>query len=424
MWYTLPLTKLLQAFKIAVGPSRLVIAMTAVVSLTLVGWVMDICSQTVVIDPQQQAVLSTSVPIGKFSDATELQVYLRNPNQTRAFIVQYSDSQTRIGVFSTLWNFTAARFNWATVSLIRMDISNMFANIWLSVRALMWAIEYHMVYCLTYAGFAAAIVCLCGGAICRSAALEFTHRGKPGLIESFRFAATNFVGFLTGPTISLGIVLFFAAVISALGLMANIPVVGHILLGLGLIGALVFGLLTVMMLIGFVAGGGLLFPVIAYESSDGFDAISRAYSYIFTQPWWMIYYGLISVVYGTLSYLVIRFFAFLLLIMTYTLIDLGLFNNPDGTSNLIAIWPRPEFLDLLGAHPATPEGLSQSVSAILIHLTVLFVIGLVVAFVMSFAFSISTIIYSLMRNNVDHVELDRIYVQLDEVMDEDQYEQQ
>lgn len=422
MWYTLPLTKLLQAFKIAVGPARLVIAMTAVLALMLIGWVMDICSSTVVIDPQQKHVLSIAVPIENFSDATELEVYLRNPNQTKEFIEQYKSNPTKTGLFSIMWNFTAARFNWATVSLLRLEITDMFENIWLFARAITWAISYHFIYSVIYTTLAGAVICVCGGAICRSAALEFTHRGKPGLMESYRFAFKNFVAFLTGPAISLGIVIFFAAIISALGLLANVPIVGQIMLGIGLPGALVFALLTVLMIIGLVAGGGLLFPVIAYEKSDGFDAISRAYSYIFTQPWWMIYYGLISVIYGTLSYLFIRFFAFLVLIITYILINLGMLKNTDGTSDIIAIWPKPEFLDLMGAHSVNPEGLLQSVSAVLIHLTVLFVTGLVVAFVISFVFSISTIVYPLMRNNVDHVELDRVYVQLDEVMDNDRSE--
>jgi len=61
---------------------------------------------------------------------------------------------------------------------------------------------------------------------------------------------------------------------------------------------------------------------------------------------------------------------------------------------------------------------SQSIASFLIHLTALFIVGVVVAFVISFYFSASTIIYALMRDSVDRVGIDEIYVQLDELRDE------
>jgi len=61
---------------------------------------------------------------------------------------------------------------------------------------------------------------------------------------------------------------------------------------------------------------------------------------------------------------------------------------------------------------------SQSIASFLIHLTVLFIVGIVVAFVISFYFSASTIIYALMRDSVDKVPIDEIYIQLDELRDE------
>ncbi|GAH01787.1 unnamed protein product, partial [marine sediment metagenome] len=48
----------------------------------------------------------------------------------------------------------------------------------------------------------------------------------------------------------------------------------------------------------------------------------------------------------------------------------------------------------------------------------LFIVGLVVAFVISFYFCASTIIYALMRDGVDNVGIDEIYIQLDEVRDD------
>ena len=48
--------------------------------------------------------------------------------------------------------------------------------------------------------------------------------------------------------------------------------------------------------------------------------------------------------------------------------------------------------------------------------TVLVVIGLLVAFVISFYFSANTIIYSLIRKKVDGIELGEVYTHLDKAI--------
>ena len=48
---------------------------------------------------------------------------------------------------------------------------------------------------------------------------------------------------------------------------------------------------------------------------------------------------------------------------------------------------------------------TQSVAAWMIRLAVLCMVGLLVAFVVSFSFSCNTIIYALMRKRVDNIDL-------------------
>jgi len=129
-------------------------------------------------------------------------------------------------------------------------------------------------------------------------------------------------------------------------------------------------------------------------------------------------YRLTATVWGTISYLFARFFAFLVLIVTYGLLYLGFSCKAGGTQRLAGLWPRPQFLNLVGTSAEVSMNWSQSVASFLIHLTVLFVVGLVVAFVISFYFSASTIIYALMRDGVDNVGTDEIYIQLDELRDD------
>jgi hypothetical protein len=427
MWDDLALAKLFQSFRIAVGPTKVTIAFLAVLTICLVGWLMDTCTKTVIVNPNPVSVPKlVASDILKFSDATELEVYITAPERTEAFIEKYKGKAPEAGVFSTLWNFGAARFNHATVLLLKLDTSNIvanifnvLANIWLCVEALLWAVKYHPVYSVIYFAIVACVICLAGGAICRCAALEFARSERPGLLEAVGFSWHKFKSLLTGPMLPIGLMIFFGFFLYLLGLIGNLPWVGEIVIGLCLWIAMFFGLLTVILLIGTVAGSGLMFPVIAYEGSNAPDAVSRSFMYVLNQPWWMIFYTFVTVIWGTISYLFVRFLVFLLLIVTYILVDMGVHTGAGGDGKLARIWPRPDFFNLAGSE-ALPANWSEAVGAFLINITVLLFVGLVVAFVISFYFSANTVIYSLIRKKVENVPTETVYLKIDEIQQDDQ----
>ena len=121
-------------------------------------------------------------------------------------------------------------------------------------------------------------------------------------------------------------------------------------------------------------------------------------------------YSAIAAAYGALCYTFIRFFAFLLLWVTRIVLQLGLW----GENKLTTIWPMPKFMKLLGSSGSQATNPTESVAAFLVYLFLLVVVGLVVAFIISFYFSAKTIIYSLMRHNVDNTPLEDIYTYFDE----------
>jgi hypothetical protein len=420
IWGTLPFTELFQTFRMAVGPTRMIIAMLTVIVICLVGWVMDVCTEAQVTRSDQQPILMPIISsVVDFGKAAELEVYITDPTKTIRSIEQYKQQAKGIGVFSTLWNFGAARFNGATVSLLKLDIANALANIWLCAVALAWAIKYHTIYSIVYFTIITVVISIFGGAVCRSAALEFARGEKPGLTEVFRFSGTKFKSLLAAPFVPVGIIILLGALVFFIGLMGNLPAgFGELIMALALAGALAIGLLIVFLLTGTVVGAGLMLPAVAYEGSDGLDAISRAFMYVFNRPWAMLFYSLTAAVCGTISYLFMRFFVFLLLIVTYALLYLGISCKAGGADKLAGLWPKPEFFDLLGSKAEISMSWPQAISAFVIHLAVLFVVGLVVAFVISFYFCASTIIYALMRKTVDNVSMDQIYIQLDAVRDE------
>lgn len=124
----------------------------------------------------------------------------------------------------------------------------------------------------------------------------------------------------------------------------------------------------------------------------------------------MGFYTAIAAVYGAICYTFVRLFAFLLLFAAHLSLQLGVWvENGKEVNKLALIWPEPSFMNLSNPPDLTAASWSQSIAAVLVYLSVLFVVGLVVSFIISFYFSANTIIYALMRNRVDGTALEDIY---------------
>ena len=227
------------------------------------------------------------------------------------------------------------------------------------------------------------------------------------------------MSFFAAPLVPVAIISFAGLCIFFLGLIGNIPVIGELVIGVSMPLVLIGGALIAVILIGTVAGFNLMFPAIAYDGSDCFDAISRSFSYIYSKPWWMGFYTAIAAVYGAICYTFVRFFVFLLLRCAHQFLQFGVWveNSSKEANKLSAIWPVPSFVSLFDSSTATINW-SESFAIFLVHLSLLIVIGAVVSFVISFYFSANTIIYSLMRKKVDNTALEDIYTYLDEVTTE------
>jgi len=260
------------------------------------------------------------------------------------------------------------------------------------------------------------VISIAGGAICRIAALQFARGEKPGLTEALRYSIKRFASFFTAPLAPIGIIFFIGLFVFLLGLAGNIPRAGELIIGLSMPMVLFAGSLLAVIVIGAVAGLNLMFPAVAYDGSDSFDAISRSFSYVYAKPWRMAIYTVIAAIYGSICYTFVRFFAFLSLWITRWLLQLGLWadNGSKEVNKLVAIWPKPEFRYLLGSSNTLTTNWTESVAAFLVYLFLLVVVGLVVSFIISFYFSANTIIYSLMRKTVDKAAFEDIYMQFDE----------
>ena len=158
-----------------------------------------------------------------------------------------------------------------------------------------------------------------------------------------------------------------------------------------------------------------MYPTIAVEGSDSFDAISRSFSYVFARPWRAAMYGLVAVIYGTVTYLFVRFFAFLALASTHYFVKWGVIGGGSrlhpSADKLDVMWNTPTFESLFGPFNWEAMTGAMPVGAWLIGMWVFLVAAGVLAFLLSYVGSSTTIIYYLLRQQVDATDLDDVYVE-------------
>lgn len=402
-----------RSFKIAVHPKSLIIASLAVCLIWAAGITMDFIKKTVV---------------ASSSDRNELSVYISNPSMLKPYIQKNKDNNLRQGVFKTTASFTFKKSHLAISSLLTFNIARAAAEIGEYFRAMTWAFRYHMMYCIIFLAIKLVIISIAGGALCRRAALKFSQDQDIGIIESLVFSLKRFKVFITAPLTPVAIILCFGFIIVFLfGLIANIPFAGEFLVILFLPIQLLAGGIMTYLLVGAVAGFALMFPSIAYDGADSFDAMNRSLGYIYGKPLRLAFYGIIATLYGIVCYMFVRLFAFLMLVLTRFFLGLAIFtdNRAHDVSKLDAIWPSPQFTNLLGTPGLVKTNWSEGGAGFIIMLILLLISGVVLSFAVSYYFSVSTIIYSLMRKQVDNTDIQEVYLREDdsdaiELMTEDE----
>jgi hypothetical protein len=384
-------TKIFQSFRMAIHPSKMIIAFLAVAVISVCGVLMD---------------LTRPIVTAANHNVTELSVYMQNPAAVPEFIELNKDNGEGAGLFSTMWRHAARQFEVTVDSVLNGEFRAASESIADYFRALGWAFRYHFLYSIIFAAINLVVVCVAGGAICRISALQFAHGEKPGISEALRYSTKKFISFLAAPLAPIAISIVLGLCIFLLGLLGNIPYAGEIIVAILFILALITGIVITIVLILTGAGFNLMFPALAYDGLDCFDAISRSFNYVYSRPWRMALYTALAAVYGAICYMFVRFFAFLLLLVTRFSLGLGLFGKAEQKFD--AIWPQPYFQNLSGtAFEATSSG-TEWFAALVIHIFILIILFLIVAFIMSFYFSANTIIYALLRNKVDNTPIDEI----------------
>ena len=285
----------------------------------------------------------------------------------------------------------------------------------LAFHAILWLICEHWAYAIIFLLFSLAVCALAGGAVHRIAAVHFAREEKISWRQALKFSVSKFLSFFTAPLLPLAFVFGIGVVLMVGGLIGAIPYVGEILMSLLFFVAILFGLGAAFLLVGLVGGGAMMYPTIAVEGSDCFDAISRSFSYVFNRPWRAALYGLVALVYGVITYLFVRLFVYLALAAVHFFVKWGVIGqgaslHPDA-DKLDVMWTAPTFDSLFGPFSWEAMNGTQTIGAFIIGIWVFLAAGVVMAYLLSYAASSTTVIYYLLRRKVDATDLDDVYIE-------------
>ena len=424
-----PFTHLFRAFRVAVHPSKLLLALAALLLIYLGGRVLD------GVWPERYKAMPGEFGFnaGARGETDQFDVAMRRAQRMTNRPVSASDDAAlrRRGIFISFFEYQVGRVNDVTQSVLSNNWFTggmMSPGVFPSIGAFLVGpgllFHNHPLYALLFFSWFLLIWSLFGGAISRIAAVHVARDEKISVRQALRFSISKVLSFLFAPLIPLMIILVIGVVVSATGwALLHIPWVGPIVMGLVFFLALLAGFIMTLVALGTIGGFNLMFPTVAVEGSDSFDAISRSFSYVFARPWRMLFYTAVAIAYGALTYLFVRMFLFVMLMLTHFFVGwwLGEGGQPDRHWNgpppgsmgqpPAVMWPAPQWEDLTYDVDYAHLKASERIAAGAISFWVYMTIGLLGAYAISFYFSANTIIYYLMRREVDATELDDVYVE-------------
>lgn len=326
----------------------------------------------------------------------------------------------RTGPFDLLLKRICASASGVTQAVTSCSPAAILASIGSGFMAFAWLVAMHPGYAIIFGLLSIIIWSLFGGALCRVAALHATRDERIGMGEALTFAKGRFLSFFFAPLMPVVVLIAIGVGLFIAGLIGLIPAVGEVVVGIFFFLALLAGFALAFIIIGAVGGCALTFPTIAVEGSDAFDAFSRTYSYVYAKPWRTAFYVLVSIVYGALCLLFVKFFVRLMLWSAHLFLGMSMNWGSAGVAKhqiesgpkLDAIWQAPSLTgegSFWGGFDEVKLAGMSWFGQLLIRGWIYVVWALVVAFAVSFFFSASTQIYLLLRREVDLTDVEDVY---------------
>lgn len=257
-----------------------------------------------------------------------------------------------------------------------------------------------------------------GGAMTRIASLDYAREDSIRLIDALKFSRKKFWSYFWSPLVPVIGVFFFALCNVIGGLVGRVPVLGDIMVAVGFPLALLSGLL--MVLIGVIGALGLCFmyPTISAEGSDAFDAMSRAYSYVISRPKQYILYCTTYTLFGVVCLIIVAFTAWLMVRLSLCTVGVGMGQKFATVQSFILQKCNIACLGFCSERFSTAQTTAVSID----HWSLKFLAGMLIlyillikvgvwTFVASYIFSAKTIVYFLLRRDVDNTDIADVYIE-------------
>lgn len=407
-----PFLRLFESFRMAVHPTKLLLALQLVVLLWVGGQLLNVLWGARVY-PGEFDQYARAGKVEDFHQWVEVQRKWQSPEQME-------------GIFQTAWHQGVGSFQRLVTAALQLRLgldplgrrgmatdpdSVVGAMYEMAVTLPGWLWHAHRWFFIFYFMYVVLVWSLLGGAIARLAALEATRDQRATAMEAMRYVAGRWAWFVFTPLMPM-IFMCLLSLVPVLGgfVFFNLPVldvVGAFLFAVALFcGAAIAGIVL-------LAAGAkhLFYPALAVEGTDGFDAISRSFAYLLGKPWRWLFYNVTALVYGAITYLFVATIVFLTLWITQRCVGTGVLREENGVGRFEAIFPVPEVGDLAYEPKWESLGVSGKISAAMVSAWVYLVIGVTAAFAISFYFNINTWIYLLLRRCADGTEFDEVFVE-------------
>jgi hypothetical protein len=245
--------------------------------------------------------------------------------------------------------------------------------------------------------WAIAVWALFGGAITRIAALYLSHGEAIDPLAALRSATARWLSTAGAPA-ALVLVLLVVALGGVLAgwLISWNP--STVLMGLlWILVILLVGVPLALTAFTLALGWPLMWSTVAVERTDAFDAISRAFAYLFQRPLHALFYVLVAGVLGLLAQMAVNLFVDASLTATRWAVSGGADDQRVATLLDETYDERREELGALGAVGGEP-----------MRFWTLGFRSIAAAFPMAYLFSAAVGIYLLLRRQIDATELTEV----------------
>jgi hypothetical protein len=278
---------------------------------------------------------------------------------------------------------------WGVWELLSAPWRNLFDPNWTPASSTDRLVRF--VFLLLNGLWALSVWAVFGGIITRAAAIELATYERAKTIRSIRYVASRWRAYFAAPFFPLLGVLLIGLPVAIVGLLLRLELTGWVAAILWPL-LLLSGWLMALLLLGLLFGWPLMWANISVEGVDSFDAVGRAYNYVFQRPLHYLFYALVASLLGALGWLLVWNFVAAVVALTYGAAAWGA-----GPARMAAIVGRSPDLGVLGT--LTAGWIAFWVQGLKLLGT---------GFLFSYFWTASTAIYYLLRHDADATEMDEV----------------